>query len=412
MPNLAVCCLEGYIKVEISGYSAERFLNLCSAHHIYFWKLHDEGNVYVGMLQAKDFKKLCPLVRKAKIRIRILQKSGLPFFIKRHRKRKLFALGILSFFALLYLMSLFVWRIDFSGNVFYTREFLLGYLKEQNIYCGTRTSQIGCDELEQLMRAEFPRITWVSARVKGTGLLVQIKENETGTGIEQGKDQAEDIKQTCDLVAEKPGIIRSIIVRNGVPMVKSGDTVEAGQILVSGLLPVTNDSDEVITQNRVRADADILAETSYSIRKRIPQTYETSAFTGKAGKGATVRVGTGSLTVLLPYGGNQKLRIWTQEHQLELLDSFFLPLYLDVIHVEEVCIYEKTYSQKEKEILAEKMNQQIIEKLCEKGVQIIENNVKILECGVTWEVEETYKTIEPVGTPQPIAEIEGEEETR
>ena len=29
--------LRGYVKIQIQGYSPERFLNLCSYHHILIW---------------------------------------------------------------------------------------------------------------------------------------------------------------------------------------------------------------------------------------------------------------------------------------------------------------------------------------------------------------------------------------
>ena len=36
--------LRGYVKIQIQGYSPERFLNLCSYHHILIWGLAYEDH--------------------------------------------------------------------------------------------------------------------------------------------------------------------------------------------------------------------------------------------------------------------------------------------------------------------------------------------------------------------------------
>ena len=65
-----------------------------------------------------------------------------------------------------------------------------------------------------------------------------------------------------DIVAEKDGRITSIVTRNGVPLVKPGDEVKKGDILVSGKVEVKNDAGEVVNYHYQNADADIEAETT------------------------------------------------------------------------------------------------------------------------------------------------------
>ena len=50
--------------------------------------------------------------------------------MRRHRKRKLFAAGIGLCLFLLYLLSLRIWDIDFSGNSHFTEELLLEVLQK------------------------------------------------------------------------------------------------------------------------------------------------------------------------------------------------------------------------------------------------------------------------------------------
>ena len=128
--NRLIFWMQGYLAVELSGYSPERLLNLCSYNRIELWDLVCVGGKYRFFVRASDFKQMVGFVRKSKSRLVILEKRGLPFFLRRHRGRGLFAMGILVCAALLYLMSLRIWTIDFDGNSRFTDELLMETLRE------------------------------------------------------------------------------------------------------------------------------------------------------------------------------------------------------------------------------------------------------------------------------------------
>lgn len=70
----------GYLFVEMTGFSPERFFNMCSAHEIEVWDVVHSGHTYRFFITVPGFRKIKPLVRKSKVRLRILKKFGLPFF--------------------------------------------------------------------------------------------------------------------------------------------------------------------------------------------------------------------------------------------------------------------------------------------------------------------------------------------
>ena len=168
----------GYVKLRLHGYSPERFLNLCNARKLEIWGILCKNGDYEFYMTVPGYRKVRPLVRKSRVRLRVLERRGLPFFLYRHRKRKPFGAGVAGFFILLYVMSMFIWDIEFEGNHQYTYDTLIRYLAEQDVNYGMYKKQIDCEELESGFRANFPEITWVSARVSGTRLLIHIKENE------------------------------------------------------------------------------------------------------------------------------------------------------------------------------------------------------------------------------------------
>ena len=68
-------------------------------------------------VSVKDYRKLRPFARKTGTKIILLEKYGVPFFLHRFRKRKIFFGGMAACIVLVYVMSLFVWNIHIEGNV-------------------------------------------------------------------------------------------------------------------------------------------------------------------------------------------------------------------------------------------------------------------------------------------------------
>lgn len=395
--------LFGFLFVELTGFSPERFFNMCSVHEIELWKVVNTGHSYHFFMTVQGFRKIKPLVRKSKVRLRILKKFGLPFFLYRNRKRKLYAAGFVCFFLILYSLSLFIWDIEFEGNQMYTYDTLLKFCESEEIRYGMKKSKIDCDVLEESLRTGFPEITWVSARVSGTRLLVKIKENEVLSQI-PAKDET-----PCDIVAEKDGVITSMIVRSGVPMVSVGDQVEEGQVLVSGILPIIDDSEAVINTHYVRADADIIARTEYHYKRQMPLFMKIDVETGKTRKGRYVKALRYSVLLIRPKPEGTSWKLTMEEEQLHLFRNFYLPVYIGKITGKEYVSYERPYTEEEKKKLADDMDTAFQKKLLEKGVQILENHVKILDNESLCQIAIDYVAEEPVGRPEAV-EIQRTEE--
>ena len=66
----------GYLRIEIEGYYIEKFINLCIKNKINIWSLkRDKGTKLFLNIGINDFKKLSPICRKTKCRVKIQKKS-------------------------------------------------------------------------------------------------------------------------------------------------------------------------------------------------------------------------------------------------------------------------------------------------------------------------------------------------
>lgn len=394
----------GYLLVELSGYSPERFLNLCSYHGIDIWNLMNIKGKYRFYVSAADFKELVTYVRKSKTRLIILEKIGLPFQLRRHRKRKWFAAGVLLCGICLYLLSLYIWDIDFDGNSYFTDELLMETLLEQGYEAGMRRDQIVCDDLEMMLRETYPDITWVSAQIKGTRLLIQIREN---TGIQVAENEE---KAACDLVASCDGVITEIITRSGTPLVKAGDTVTSGQVLVSGTVELFNDSKEKTGEHQVEADATILAQTTLEYADRFSLTYPTKWYTGKRRYQLSVWFFEKEIFIDGNIRGFDTYDIVSEPGQIRIGEDFLLPVRWQWNILREYEEIQAIYSREQAISIAEANCQQFFENLLEKGVQIIEKNVRIDMMGDECIAEGTLTVIQEIGKQVPITPNLGEQE--
>ena len=276
----------GYVRVRIYGEQTERFLNLCRAREIRISDLRRESELSLtGCLQIRDFFRLAPIHRKTKVKIHILEKHGLPFFFYRSKKRKAFFLGLLLCAGLLLFLSGRLWEIDVEGNVRNSTPEILDFLEQKGIRHGMAKERLSCSEIAAEIRKKYPDITWVSAKLEGTRLLLTVRE-----GIFIQTTEEKD-KSACDIMAERDGEIIKMITRSGLPRKKVGDLCKKGEILVSGILELKDDSQEVVKYEAVHADADIYIKRQKAYYHEIPMIYETYEWTGKKKKGVYLKAG-------------------------------------------------------------------------------------------------------------------------
>ncbi len=392
--------LKGYLRIRVTGYSPERFLNLCKNKGIDVWGLVAVHNAYDMYIRAKDFKKLKPILKKTRTRVTIDGRYGLPFFLHKYRKRKLFFAGILLCLVLIYSFTFFIWDIDLQGNVSITDDVLLEYLKTQDITYGMVKYKVDCEQIAKDIRKQFDDIIWVSASVQGTRLFVHVKEN-TDTLIKQ---EAE--KEPSDIVAEKSGTIREIVTRNGVPKVVAGDEVESGTILVSGTVEVLNDAQEVTAYHYVTADADIMLERNIQYEDFVLQTYEKKQYTGKKRTVLSFRYKKKELLLGRTGYSFELFEKSVTETTLKLGTHFYLPFIIGRQMLKEYETKKATYSKEEMEQILTKRYQRYCRELEKSGATILDSNFSMIPDKNGISAGATITLLEEVGINRKIVDFQ------
>ncbi|MDD4334820.1 MAG: sporulation protein YqfD [Desulfotomaculaceae bacterium] len=224
-------CLQGYLVIQVMGDAPEKFVNMAASRGIYLWDVEQLSNGTVMIkVYLKNVNALRHIARRTRCRFRIRQRSGLPFYVAVLRRRKALALGAFLSLIILYFLTSFIWIIEIKGNEKLDSYDVLRAAEQAGLRRGAFKWNINPGAVEDGIVEQLPLLSWSGVYIKGTKATIEVAERIL---------PEEEDHQPAHIVAKKTGVIKEVLVLNGRQAVKEGDTVSAGQVLISGeILPV------------------------------------------------------------------------------------------------------------------------------------------------------------------------------
>lgn len=417
------------VRCLVTGEETLRFVNLCRNNGIELRHLVRRENAIQMEIDAENFKKLRPLVRKTHVKIHILNRHGPAFFFYRHKRRWWFLLGMTVFSGMIYILSLFVWQIDIDGNRKYTDALILQALAQMDVKTGCRKSEIDLPEIEEELRIMYNEITWVSASITGTKLQIELREGDLKISGSSGGGQTGNVKRVenrennpktqngesetdlpANLVADEDAIITNLVVRRGTVAVRYGDEVKKGDVLIEGKVYIYNEDETLKKVDYLTAEGDVFGKYQELYEKHYQRKHEVRSYTGKnyrelgvaiVGKSFCLPVWENILKKQLEE--NTLSEVWSWKKQFRLTPTFYLPFALEYT---EYVPYENVVEEYTDEVIkkmAEEELQKYLNELEKKGVQIISNSVTISLDADGGHVKGTLILDGPIGKEVPIS---------
>ncbi|RDY23965.1 sporulation protein YqfD [Romboutsia maritimum] len=220
--------IRGYYIITVEGIGTEHFLNHLIRNKINVYNVsrisQTKIQFYVDRLDIKAFKKV---YRGSKFEVKIKQKTGIPFVVKRIYKHKGMWICALASLILLMMTSQFTTDIYIQIPEGIKKEEVRKELYKVGLKPGVYKNSIDRKEVRDHVMSKFDEVAYVSINVKGTNVFVTITK------------KAESLKSTeesnyCNIIASKDGIIERVIPRSGNSAVDTGDIVQKGDVLVNG----------------------------------------------------------------------------------------------------------------------------------------------------------------------------------
>ena len=186
------------------------------------------------------------------------------------------------------------------------------------------------------------------------------------------------------------GTLLSMIVRKGIPQAVIGDKVEVGTLLVEGKIPVFTEEGTIRYYQYTESDADFVIEYSIPYEEQLQAKYIKKEYTGREKKIFYLKTGAREWkwTSARPFFVCDTV---IRESRPRLFEKLSIPVWLGQITFREYQKTEYLYTDKQaKELFKRKINEFLTD-LEQKGVQIIEKDVKIQKDTAGYTAKGTFR---------------------
>jgi len=344
----------GYVIIKIIGEYSERLLNQAAMNGLYLWDIkRSRDGELTAKIGVRDYVRLCRLTHRARCRVFIVERAGIFFLSNRLKRRKILLLGGALFILALYILSSFIWIIEIDTDDELLKTAIIEDLRKLGIDIGSLKAAIEKRKVIDQILSSHKELAWAELQIVGSKLIVNLVKKELPPELEQSTP--------CDIIASKDGIIEEIVVLRGEAMVKPGDTVSAGDILISGRVSVNSGVSSVNGQSdsniiMVHAEGVVKARVWYQKAIKVPLIKEEKIYTGRQKKALEIQMGE---SVLKFQWGNVPFENYELERseEIKVFPGIFNDVKINSLLYKEIDIkkqflgVEGAYREAEKQLL-------------------------------------------------------------
>ncbi len=384
--------IKGYVYVSIEGFFIEKVINICKKNNINLLNVKRESNTFLcASVPVQEFKNIAKIVKENKCKIKIKQKKGLPFLLRKYRKRKIFAIALIVVVALIFSLSKFVWNIEIVGNNTVSSDEILSIAKEEGLEIGKFKHKINLNNIIERIRIERADISWVGIKISGTNVRIEVVESDKAPNVI-------DENEYCNIVATKDAMVEKINAQNGTIQVKEGDVIKKGTIIIAGWL-----EGKYTGTRYVHSTGEVIGKVWYSEKARVYLKQKQKVKTGNIEKKYAININNFAINF---YKKLSKFEIYDTiraEKTLKISSNFYLPFKLVENTNYETIEEEVEYTADDAKNKAVEEAKQKLEGKIEKNGDIVNEYIYTNENEEYIEVEVIYEVLENIGTEEKIA---------
>jgi similar to stage IV sporulation protein len=360
----------------VEGRALERFLNMAVSRRVKFWDVsYLSKDRIILKVRLGAVGSLRHIARRTACRFRVRERTGLPFLMWRVRRRKALYGGALLFFVNVCFLSSFVWTVEVNGTIHTDPAAIRETASVAGLRIGTPRWRVRERDIEQAIREQFPGLAWVGVDVKGSKAQIKVVEKKLPDAVSDSP---------AHVVAGKAGLVKELLVLSGQPVVREGDTVSPGQILISGeIVPGGEGESGVVpgSPRYTRARGIVRARVWYQGYGEAPL-LERGERTGKTTRSVTVVIGNHRLRIIGPSHSPYPCFRTTMEVKTPVQwRSFRAPVEIITTGYTELIPFEIRRSQSEARRLAEKQARDLVRSLRPEQGLVVREDVEEIRTG-------------------------------
>ncbi|MDD4290860.1 MAG: sporulation protein YqfD [Clostridia bacterium] len=216
-----------------------------------------KNGVYVA-IKTENLSRLIAIAEELCYNINIVRWYGLGRLVRFAASNVIITMAAVFALILLALSNFFVFDINVEAYSVQAEETALNVLNSYGIGVFTKKSDIRLDELENAIVCAVLDAEYVYASIFGSQLNIRMTQESIG-------EVSPDYYQTADIVADRTGVVESVVTLRGTAAVKVGDVVKKGQLLISSKVEYADGSSKLVRATGiVRARVSCSAQTVFN----------------------------------------------------------------------------------------------------------------------------------------------------
>lgn len=269
---------KGTITIEVRAMIPEKFINLLWSHGIYSKNIRKvDLTTFLVEINLVDLKEVQTIAKRINAKVKVVGKKGLAFYlIKAKRQVSLCVAGII-FLGVMFYLSTYIWSIEINTKKILSPFEIRRQLNSLNVKPGVKKTSLDVYALEKQLEDTNSDIMWVKARIEGSTLKVDIEEKVNPPEIKEKEDNE-------GVVAKMDGVIKRIYTISGTAVVKPGDIVKAGDLLIKPYLGKEG------LEYPTKAEGKVMANTAYEKILEVQISGKSKERTGEKDKAIYVEV--------------------------------------------------------------------------------------------------------------------------
>lgn len=218
------CLIFGYRKIKIDASDLSKMTSFL-LHNRISSTISNEGEI---IIRERDFKKIQEII-SGRIDFVVSEPLGLSAKWTEFNHKKTLLVSLAISVLIIFISSDLIWDIRVEGNELIPDSEIVYELSREGFEIGRFWRNIDTSKVEYSLLSNNDKISWVNINRRGTVAYVSVRE--------RGNDEPNGTVDNAysNIVANEDAIIEEITVKSGTALVKPGDAVKKGDVLIAGV---------------------------------------------------------------------------------------------------------------------------------------------------------------------------------
>ncbi|XKE69196.1 sporulation protein YqfD [Jeotgalibacillus malaysiensis] len=385
--------IKGYLRVKVSlrGTNSSLVISRLLLNNISLEQVICKEET-TFMIRYTDLAALRKAVRRSGVKVS-LSKEGENHKILEFTKMNIPSIAAFLLSAFIFFQAFqYIWAVEMTGPNPEIRDEALEILEEKGIKPGVHHSNLSLNQQSaSVLYKEIDQLSWIGYERTGSKLKVTLREKDS---LHNKKSD-----QQAHLVASKTGTIHTLSVSSGTPLVKRGDVVKKGEILVSGYIGREG------YEKGIRADGSVKALTWYTVSVSMPVKNKIKKITGQTHSKYALQF----RSFTTPFISYKKSPFKNQIRQISdqplSVLGFHLPFKLVEKEYKEISESEMDFSEEDYKNVLKKIAEKDVLSFTEGSGQILEEKIlhEDIENGKV-KLTIFYEVLENIAATKPFTE--------